>query len=135
MQLFFLSLLFYLLVLSQQLLTVVFLVTVLWVWVSVLFGLLLWSVVFYELLRVCIFGERVVAQIDASFLLIAGFYFFLDVWFVIADEVHIVIVDSFALPVGNRFFFDYFDFSVSFPSCLRFSLQQVSFEVFLFELV
>jgi len=135
MQLFFLPLLLYLLVLSQKLLAVVIPIAFFGIWSNVLLHLLLLAVVFYELFGVCVLGKGVVSQINRNLLFFACFDLFPDVWLVVADEVHTFIVDSVALAIGYWLLLNYFNLSVFLLPRLCLSLEQLGLEIFLLQLV
>ena len=135
MQVFLLPLLLDPLVLPQQFLVIIVLI-VLRLRVHPRLLLLFLLIVLDEGLRVGIFREGVICEIDEllSFL-VWSFDFLLEVCLVIADHVHIISVEIRLLYRVLRPFFDDLQPAVLFADVFGFTLQQLGFEVLFPELV
>lgn len=127
------TLLLYFLVLPQQLLTVVIPIGLRLRVDACLLGLLLLTIVSNKLLRVSIFGERVIGKVE-QFLVAIEFDSFGGLGFVVADDIDIVTVDVAGFAVGDLLLLDCLQISVFDPPGSRLPFEQVGFEVHLLEL-
>jgi hypothetical protein len=123
------------LILSQQLLIVVIIV-IFRFRVHPWLLLLLLVIRLDERLRISILREWIISQIDQLPLgLIGSLDLFLHVWLVIANYVHIIVVDGPLIAIPNLLLLDYLYLSILLPSRLRFTLHQLRLEILLFQLV
>lgn len=134
MQLLLLSLLFDLLVLSQQFFAIVLVIVIRRIWVYTLFDFIFFTIIFDKLFRVSIFWKWIVSQINCTIFFI-WFDFFGNIRLVVSNKIYIVIVNIFIFSVSYLLLLDNLYLSIFLSSSLCFSLQQLGFKVFLFQLI
>lgn len=134
MKLLLFPLLFDLLILSEQLFTIIVVIIIRWVWMYTFFSLLLFTVIFNELFRISIFRERIITQIYCAFLFV-GLDFFGYTRLVVSNKIYIITVNIFIFSISYLLLLDDLDLPIFLSSHLCFSLQQLSFEVPLFQFI
>ena len=129
-------LLLYPLVLSQQLLIIIIVVVILWLWVHAWFLFFLLIIRFDERLRISILRKGIICQIYQLPLgLIGSLDLFLHIWLVVANDVHIVVVDWPLIAIPYLLLLDNLDLSILLSPSLRLSLHQLCLKIFLLQLI